>query len=177
MRTGNLKKIGIFSSLKLRILFRKFLSISLKLNFTPNTLGCCGLRDVWKHLQKLGRTARYIFLRSLSSAKIYDEALISTWSFYHPSDQYLVILSSIWSVSDQCLVRPWSGRSGLFTGIEVRFGVELVSLVVSISSSWRPKVKRRKRKIQALKFAEQRPTKLGRSSFPFMQSRPCRKPP
>jgi len=35
--------LGIFQSLKLRILMGKVLSISLKLNFTPNTLGCYGL--------------------------------------------------------------------------------------------------------------------------------------
>jgi len=31
--------LGIFQSLKLRILMEKILSIPLKLNFTPNTLG------------------------------------------------------------------------------------------------------------------------------------------
>jgi len=43
--SGNLKfnYLGIFQSLKLRSLMRKILSISLKLNFTPNTLGCFGL--------------------------------------------------------------------------------------------------------------------------------------
>jgi len=42
---GNLKfnYLGIFQSLKLRILMEKVLPISLKLNFTPNTLGCYGL--------------------------------------------------------------------------------------------------------------------------------------
>jgi len=34
---------GIFQSLKLRILMGKVLLISLKLNFTANTLGCYGL--------------------------------------------------------------------------------------------------------------------------------------
>jgi len=34
---------GILKSLKLRILDRKILPISLKLNFIPNTLGCKGL--------------------------------------------------------------------------------------------------------------------------------------
>jgi len=40
--SGNLKfdNLGIFQSLKLRILLGKILPISLKLNFTPNTLGC-----------------------------------------------------------------------------------------------------------------------------------------
>jgi len=44
--SGNLKfyNLGILKSLKLRILVRKILSISVKLNFTPNTLGCKGLR-------------------------------------------------------------------------------------------------------------------------------------
>jgi len=39
--SGNLKfnYLGIFQSLKLRISTEKILSISLKLNFTPNTLG------------------------------------------------------------------------------------------------------------------------------------------
>jgi len=43
--SGNLKfyNFGILKSLKLGILVRKILSISLKLNFTPNTLGCKGL--------------------------------------------------------------------------------------------------------------------------------------
>jgi len=40
----NFNNVGIFQSSKLRILMeKKFLSISLKLNFTPNTLGCYGL--------------------------------------------------------------------------------------------------------------------------------------
>jgi len=43
--SGNLKfiNLGIFQSLKMRILMEKILPISLKLNFTPNTLGCYGL--------------------------------------------------------------------------------------------------------------------------------------
>jgi len=43
--SGNLKfnYLGIFQSLKLRIFVGKIISISLKLNFTPNTLGCYGL--------------------------------------------------------------------------------------------------------------------------------------
>jgi len=43
--SGNLKfnYLGISQSLKLHILIGKILSISLKLNFTPNTLGCFGL--------------------------------------------------------------------------------------------------------------------------------------
>jgi len=44
--SGNLKfnKLGIFQSLKIRILMEEILPISLKLNFTPNTLGCYGLK-------------------------------------------------------------------------------------------------------------------------------------
>jgi len=43
--SGNLKfkYLRIFQSLKLRISMEKILSISFKLNFTPNTLGCEGL--------------------------------------------------------------------------------------------------------------------------------------
>jgi len=45
--SGNLKfnYLGIFQSLKLRIFVEKIISISLKLNITPNTLGCYGLTD------------------------------------------------------------------------------------------------------------------------------------
>jgi len=44
--SGNLKlnNLGLFQSLKLRVLLEKILPISLKLNFIPNTLGCYGLR-------------------------------------------------------------------------------------------------------------------------------------
>jgi len=40
--SGNLKfnNLSIFNSLEMRILMEKILQISLKLNFTPNTLGC-----------------------------------------------------------------------------------------------------------------------------------------
>jgi len=38
--------LGIFQSSKLRILMEKILSISLKLNFTPNTLACYGLSRI-----------------------------------------------------------------------------------------------------------------------------------
>jgi len=34
--------LSIFQSLKLRILEEKILAVSLKLNFTPNNLGCYG---------------------------------------------------------------------------------------------------------------------------------------
>jgi len=45
--SGNLKfnYSGILQSLKLRILMEKILPISLKLNFTPNTFGCYGLKQ------------------------------------------------------------------------------------------------------------------------------------
>jgi len=39
----NFNYFVIFQSLKLRILMENILSISFKLNFTPNTLGCDGL--------------------------------------------------------------------------------------------------------------------------------------
>jgi len=44
--SGNLKfnNLGIFPSLKLRNLMGKILPISLQLNFTPNALGCHGLK-------------------------------------------------------------------------------------------------------------------------------------
>jgi len=44
-RSGNLifHNLGILKSLKLRILVKKILLISLKLNFTANNLGCEGL--------------------------------------------------------------------------------------------------------------------------------------
>jgi len=43
--SGNLKfnNLGIFQSLKLRISMGKMLPISLKLKFTPNTMGYYGL--------------------------------------------------------------------------------------------------------------------------------------
>jgi len=44
--SGNLKLnyLGTFQSLKLPFLMEKILLISLNLNFTPNTLGCNGLK-------------------------------------------------------------------------------------------------------------------------------------
>ena len=44
--SGNLKinNLGIFQTFELRILVEKILPISLKLNFTPNTRGCYGLK-------------------------------------------------------------------------------------------------------------------------------------
>jgi len=41
-----LNNLGIFRSLELRILVEKKLQISLKLNFTRNTLGCYGLINI-----------------------------------------------------------------------------------------------------------------------------------
>jgi len=43
--------LDIFKSLKLRIFMEKILHISLKLNFTPNTLGCYGLRDAFSDMR------------------------------------------------------------------------------------------------------------------------------
>jgi len=44
--SGNLifNNLDIFQSLNFRIIMEKIFPISLKLNFTPNTLGCFGLR-------------------------------------------------------------------------------------------------------------------------------------
>jgi len=42
-RNLNFNDLGIFRSLKLNISVKKILPISLNLNFTPFTLGCCGL--------------------------------------------------------------------------------------------------------------------------------------
>jgi len=46
--SGNLKfnNLGIFQSLILLNLMGKILQISLKLNFTSNTLGCYGLMNI-----------------------------------------------------------------------------------------------------------------------------------
>jgi len=46
--SGNLKfnYLSFSQSLKLRDLMEKILSISLKLKFTPNTLGCYGLNSL-----------------------------------------------------------------------------------------------------------------------------------
>jgi len=47
--SGNLKfnSSDIFQTLILRILIEKILPISLKLNFTLNTLGCYELIEIW----------------------------------------------------------------------------------------------------------------------------------
>jgi len=42
-RNLQFNNLGIFQSLKSRVSVEKMLPISLKLNFTPNTLGCYGL--------------------------------------------------------------------------------------------------------------------------------------
>jgi len=51
--TGNRKfnNLGIFQSLKLRILMGKSVRISLKLNFTPNISGCYGLKRQSRRLR------------------------------------------------------------------------------------------------------------------------------
>jgi len=53
--SGNLKfhYLGTFQSFKFRFLMEKILSISLRLNLTPNTLGCCGLKLVKILLRKI----------------------------------------------------------------------------------------------------------------------------
>jgi len=58
--SGNRKfnYLGIFQSLKLRILMGKILLISLKLNFTPNTLGCYGLNEASCSLFQGGTNCR-----------------------------------------------------------------------------------------------------------------------
>ena len=64
--------LGIFQSLKFRILMeKKILSISLKLNFTPNTLGCHGLTEASYvansgQLAVLGNVHKTIFLTKQS---------------------------------------------------------------------------------------------------------------
>jgi len=49
----NFNNLSIFQGMKLRILMEKIRLISLKLNFTPNTLGCHGLillqTSKWSH--------------------------------------------------------------------------------------------------------------------------------
>jgi len=59
--SGNLEfnNLGIFQSLKLRNSMGKILAISLKLNFTPNTLGCYGLRYFILLLDKYIREEAY----------------------------------------------------------------------------------------------------------------------
>jgi len=56
--SGNLEfhYLDISQSLKLHILKGKILSISLKLNFTPNTLGGYGLTDVCPRYLNLGES-------------------------------------------------------------------------------------------------------------------------
>jgi len=44
--------LGIFQSLKLRILLEKILLISYKINFTQNNLGCYGLKHRLKKKKK-----------------------------------------------------------------------------------------------------------------------------
>jgi len=52
-RNMKFNKLGIFQSLKLRILMEKILPISLKLNFSRNTLGCYGLRRVNEYATRI----------------------------------------------------------------------------------------------------------------------------
>jgi len=70
--SGNLlfNHLGIFQSLKLRISVGKILPISLKLNFTPNTLGCHGLN----HRLETRGTSR----RARISIESFDETGTST---------------------------------------------------------------------------------------------------
>ena len=68
--SGNLKfnNSHIFQSLKFRILIEKNLSISLKLNLTPNTLANCGLNHLSKLLlvQIILRPTLYISTSSIN---------------------------------------------------------------------------------------------------------------
>jgi len=48
-----LNNLGIFQSLKLRKLIGKILGILLKLNCTPNPLGCNGLRETTDRIEKV----------------------------------------------------------------------------------------------------------------------------
>jgi len=52
--SGNRKfnYLGIFQSFELRIVLYRILSISLKLNFTPNTSGCYGLKNTEENIYK-----------------------------------------------------------------------------------------------------------------------------
>jgi len=63
--SGNLKynNLGIFQSLKLCNLMGKILRVSLKRNFTRNTLGCYGLMlDTWKIIGNDDIVSRQDFL-------------------------------------------------------------------------------------------------------------------
>ena len=63
----NLKfnNLGIFQSLKFRIWMEKIVLISLKLNSTPITLGCCQVTcftfNLWLNLKHIRRSARLKF--------------------------------------------------------------------------------------------------------------------
>jgi len=67
---GNLKfnYLGIFQSLKLRILMENILLISHRLNFTQNTLGCYGLSSELK--KNLKRKKKSIFKAIFVSRKL-----------------------------------------------------------------------------------------------------------
>jgi len=66
--SGNLKlnNLGIFQSLKFRILMEKILLISLKLNFSSNSLGCCGL--IWMFASSAEARVASASLRSYTHA-------------------------------------------------------------------------------------------------------------
>jgi len=94
----NLKFIDscIFQSLQFRIFVEKVLPISLKLNFTPNTLGCCGLTQYMKHSElnplppsDAVRKQEKNILKDLSSS------VLSQLKIYHPSGNLIFIDSCI----------------------------------------------------------------------------------
>jgi len=63
------KYLGIFQSLKLHILMGKFPSISLKLNLTPSTSGCYGLKN-----ENFGVALAFMRLVKYKKVSIYDLA-------------------------------------------------------------------------------------------------------
>jgi len=65
----NLNYLGISQSLKLRILMGKILLISLKLNFTPNILGCYELR---KYAANYRGLTFYTFISFISFIFIFE---------------------------------------------------------------------------------------------------------
>jgi len=48
----NFNYAGIFRSFEFRFSLEKILPIPLKLNFTTNTSGCYGLKQIWDHLKQ-----------------------------------------------------------------------------------------------------------------------------
>jgi len=82
LSSGNLKfnYFRIFQSLKLRIFVGKIISIYLKLNFTPNTLGCFGLNTHGDHCKdstnsKFPRVSTFLtaFWAAFDSAKVRNQ--------------------------------------------------------------------------------------------------------